>query len=132
MAALILPASASAEPKTGQAPDCKRYCMTVEPREGPEGSVFRFEGRRWRPNRRVNVIFGVYCPPGSACIDIAYFARVRTDGRGRFVFRPRAGAEQPGDEDRGVRAGAEPMFSQRAVSGKRITRKPLYTVIVPD
>ncbi len=35
---------------------CKRYCMTVEPREGPEGSVFRFEGHRWRANRRVSVI----------------------------------------------------------------------------
>jgi hypothetical protein len=106
--------------------------MTVEPREGHEGSVFRFEGRRWRPNRRVGVIFGVYCPPGAACIDIAYFVRLRTDGRGRFTFRLRAGQEQSGDEERGIFAGGGPSFSQRSAAGKRITRVPRYTVIVPD
>jgi hypothetical protein len=128
---LLVPAGAAAAPKTGQSPACKHYCMTVEPREGPEGSVFRFEGHRWRANRRVSVTFGVYCPPGSACIDIAYFARVRTDDRGRFVFRLRAGAEQRGDEERGIRAGGEPFFSQRGPTGKHITRRPLYTVIRP-
>jgi hypothetical protein len=45
--ALWLPGGAAAAPKTGQSPHCKRYCMAVEPQEGPEGSVFRFEGRGW-------------------------------------------------------------------------------------
>jgi hypothetical protein len=124
---LALPAGASANQKTGQSPHCKRYCMAVEPREGREGSVFRFEGRGWKPRRHVQVIYGVYCRPDEPCIDIAYFARVRTDRRGRFTFRARAGDARAGDKDRKIVSGSGFEFSQRTV-----TRKPRYRVILPE
>jgi hypothetical protein len=128
-AALLLCGVAAA--KTGQSPDCRRYCMSVEPGAAPEGSVFRFEGRRWRPNRRVTVTFGAYCRPHEACPAIAYIARLRTNRRGRFVFRLRAGQERPGDERKHIRAGGTPTFSQRARNGRTVSRIPRYRVIVP-
>jgi hypothetical protein len=118
--------------KTGQSPDCRRYCLSVEPREGPEGSVFRFVGRHWRPDRRVIANFGVYCRPGDLCIDIAYIARMRTDGTGRFVFRLRAGQEQPRDDERHIRSGGKPSFHQRLGKNRTVTRRPRYTVVVPE
>jgi hypothetical protein len=110
--------------------------MSVKPREGPEGSVFRFRGRGWRPNRRVSANFGVYCRPGEACIDILYTVRLKTDATGRFVFRLRAGQEQPGDHAKQISSGGRPSFAQRVVSpGRRsrtVTRQPRYRVILPD
>jgi hypothetical protein len=132
--ALLAPGAAVAAQKTGQSPDCKRFCMAVEPREAPEGSVFRFTGRNWRPNRRVRVNFGVYCRPGEACIDVLYTALLRTDDSGRFSFRLRAGQEQDGDEKRGIRSGGQPTFQQRVGRpGHRRTlgRTPRYRVILP-
>jgi hypothetical protein len=125
--ALWLPGGSVAEAKTGQSPDCKRYCMSVKPREGPEGSVFRFTGRGWRPNRRVRANFGVYCRPDEACIRILNTVRLKTDATGRFVFRLRAGQEQPGDHARRIYSGGRPSFSQRTV-----TRAPRYRVILPN
>ena len=132
IAALWLPGAAVAAPKTGQSPDCKRFCMTVEPHEGPEGSVFRIRGRAWRPNRPVRVFYGVYCPPGAACPAIGYSGRVRTDRRGRFTFRVRAGESQAGDADRKIYAGGGFEFLQRTRSHRTITRQPHYEVIVPE
>jgi hypothetical protein len=131
-AALALSGGAAAATKTGQAPGCERFCMSVKPAQGPEGSVFRFHGRGWRPERRVFITFGAYCRPNEACLAIAYLVRVRTDSRGRFVFRLRAGAEQPGDDRAGIHAGGRPTFGQRARSGRGITRSPRYRVILPD
>ena len=96
--------------------------------------MFRFIGRDWRPNRRVRVNFGAYCRPGDPCIDVLYTALLRTDSRGRFVFRLRAGQEQPGDEEAGIRSGGQPTFSQRVGRpGHRRTllRRPRHRVIVP-
>jgi hypothetical protein len=126
-AALAFPTAAAAAPKTGQSPDCKRFCMSVEPREGPEGSVFRIQGRGWQPRKRVRVFYGVYCRPQDACIEIAYIARVRTDRHGRFTFRVRAGQPQADDENRHIHAGSGFTFSQRTV-----TRRPRYRVILPE
>jgi hypothetical protein len=130
VAALVLCGVAAAA-KTGQSPDCRRFCLTVEPGAAREGTVFRFEGRRWRPNRRVTVTFGAYCRPNEACIAIAYVAKLRTNGRGRFVFRLRAGQEQAGDGKKHIRAGGPPTFSQRARNGRTVSRTPRYRVIVP-
>lgn len=129
-AALWLPAGAGAEPKTGQSPDCRRFCMSVEPREGPEGSVFRFRGHGWRPDRRLTATYGVYCRPDEACIEIAYIVRLRTDRHGRFSFRLRAGEERPGDAEHKIHAGGDPTFSQ---SNRKhtVSRKPRYRVILP-
>jgi hypothetical protein len=116
--------------KTGQSPDCRRFCMAVEPRTGPEGSVFRFTGRGWRPQRRVTVYFGPYCRPDEACPAIAYVGRLRTNRDGRFAFRLRAGNARPGDVDRGIASGANPTFEQRA--GERsVSRSPRYRVTIP-
>jgi hypothetical protein len=134
IAALLLPGTAVAATKTGQSPDCKRFCMSVEPREGPEGSVFRFTGRGWRPNRRVRITFGAYCRPGEACIAILYFVAVQTNAKGRYTFRLRAGAEQAGDRERGILSGERPNFRQRAGRpGHRrtVSRAPRYRVILP-
>jgi hypothetical protein len=125
-------ASAGTQPKTGQSPSCRGFCIKVEPREGPEGTVFRFVGSHWRANRRVRVTYGVHCPPGQACIDIAYLAVARTNERGRFVFRLREGAEQEGDEEQGIHAGGNPIFSQRRKNGRFVTRTPDYSVIYPE
>lgn len=132
-AVLSLPAGAAAAPKTGQSPDCRRFCMSVEPREGPEGSVFRITGRGWRPSRRVGVIYGVYCPPGAVCIAIAYFTRIRTNARGGFTFRVRAGEAQPGDRDRRIRSGSGFTFSQwigKPGERRLVRRRPRYQVTV--
>jgi hypothetical protein len=101
--------------------------MAVVPHEASEGSVFRFEGRGWRPRKRVEVVYGVYCRPGEFCIMIAYSAHVRTDRCGRFTFRARAGEAQPDDRDRKIVSGSGFTFSQRT-----ITRKPRYRVILPE
>ena len=109
--------------------------MAVEPREGPEGSVFRITGRGWRPLRRVEVFYGVYCPPGSVCVAIAYTARLRTNRRGGFTFRVRAGAAQPGDGDRRITSGGGFTFSQwlgRANESHLVQRRPRYRVIRPE
>ncbi|HEX6582523.1 MAG TPA: hypothetical protein VF056_02900 [Thermoleophilaceae bacterium] len=125
-AVLFFPTGAAAEPKTGQSPGCKRFCMSVEPREGPEGSVFRIRGRSWRPNRRVEVVYGAYCRPDQACPAIAFLGHVRTGRTGGFTFRVRAGQPQPGDDERKITAGSGFTFSQRTV-----TRRPNYRVILP-
>jgi hypothetical protein len=126
-AALALSGSAAAAVKTGQSPDCRRFCMSVKPAEALEGSVFTFTGRHWRPNRRVTATFGVYCPPGVACIAIAYIVRLTGD-RGGFTFRLRAGEERSGDAQKGIHAGGDPTFFQR-VGDRRVTRQPRYRVI---
>jgi hypothetical protein len=122
-----LPGGAAADPKTGQSPHCKRFCMGVEPREALEGSVFRINGRGWRPHRRVEVVHGVYCRPDQACIAIAYFAHLRTNRSGGFSFRVRAGQAQPSDSDHHITSGSGFTFSQGTV-----TRKPRYRVILPE
>ena len=104
--------------------------MSVEPREGLEGSVFRFRGRGWRPDRRVTATYGVYCRPDEACIEIAYIVKLRTDRRGRFSFRLRAGEERPGDSEHGIHAGGDPTFSQ-STRKHTVSRKPRYRVILP-
>jgi hypothetical protein len=131
VAALAGAGVAAAATKTRQSPGCERFCMSVRPAEGPEGSVFRFEGRDWRPNRRVTVTYGPYCRPEDACPAIAYIGRLRTNRDGRFVFRLRAGQERRGDARRGIHSGSRPAFSQRARSGRTITRSPRYRVILP-
>jgi hypothetical protein len=134
LAALWLPGGAAADPKTGQSPDCKRFCMSVEPRQGPEGSVFRIKGRGWRPQKRVEVYYGVYCPPDAACIAIAYFAHLRTNRYGRFAFRVRAGQPQPGDRDRKITSGSDFTFSQwlaKPSESHLVRRAPRYRVILP-
>ena len=100
--------------------------MAVEPSEGPEGSVFRFEGRGWLARKRVTVVYGAYCRPDEACPAIAYVGRIRTNRHGRFTFRARAGQAQPGDAARRIHSGSGFAFSQRTV-----TRKPRYRVILP-
>jgi hypothetical protein len=133
-AGLSLPTGALADPKTGQSPDCKRFCMSVEPRQGPEGSVFRIKGRGWRPGRRVEVVYGVYCRPDQACIAIAYVTHLRTNRRGGFSFRVRAGQAQPGDRDRRIAPGSGFTFSQwlgKPNESHLVQRRPRYQVILP-
>jgi hypothetical protein len=131
---LSLPVGAAADVTTGQSPDCKRFCMSVEPREGPEGSVFRIAGRGWRPSRRVSVIYGAYCRPDQVCIAIAYFARLRTNSRGGFTFRVRAGQAQPDDQERRIFSGSGFTFSQwlgKPNESHLVRRRPRYRVVLP-
>ena len=100
--------------------------MKVTPREAPEGSVFTFRGRGWRPGKRVEAAYGMYCRPYQACPAIGYIASLRADAEGRFTLRLRAGEERPDDADRGVHSGAHPRFEQG-----RVARWPRYRVIVP-
>jgi hypothetical protein len=104
--------------------------MKVEPRVGPEGSVFRFTGRGWRPRKQVTVEFGAYGRPDEACPLIGYLGFLRTDRRGRFSFRLRAGSERAGDAERKIASGAGPTFSQR-LRGRTVSRAPRYRVVVP-
>jgi hypothetical protein len=128
--ALALVACGAAIAATGQSPACSGYCISVEPRTGPEGSVFVFQGRRWRPERRVRVDYGVYCRPDEACPEIALAAVTRTDERGRFRFRLRADGDWVAGEQRRVHSGASPTFRQRA-RGRTIARTPRYQVTIP-
>ncbi len=98
----------------------------MDPRPGAHRGALAPE-RGWRPRERVEVYYGVYCRPGDVCIAIAYFAHVRTDRRGRFMFRARAGEELAGDRDRKIVSGSGFTFSQRTV-----TRRPHYRVILPE
>ena len=119
---------------TGQSPDCEHFCMSVRPAEASEGTVFTFMGRRWRPNRRARVTFGVYCRPDEACPAIAAVGFLRTNVRGRFVFRLRAGPEQDGDRESGIHSGSAPTFDQRVrIRGRArtVSRTPRYRVILP-
>jgi len=132
---LLLPGGAAAAIKTGQSPDCERFCMSVEPRQGPEGSVFRIRGRGWRPSRRVEIVYGVYCRPGQACVAIAYLAHLRTNSRGGFSFRVRAGQSQTGDDDRKIASGRGFTFSQwrgKPNDSRLVQRRPRYQVILPQ
>ena len=115
---------------TGQSPDCERFCMSVKPREAPEGSVFTFRGRHWRPSRRVGIEFGAYCRPDEACPAILYSGFVRTGDRGGFRFRLRAGQEQSGDRRKQILSGGHPAFRQRTAHG-RVRRSPRYRVQIP-
>lgn len=120
---------------TGQSPDCEHFCMSVRPAEAPESSVFTFRGRHWVPDRRVRVTFGAYCRPGEPCPDILYTSLLKANARGRFAFRLRAGAEQDGDQEAGIRSGGAPAFSQRArIRGRArtVSRTPRYRVILPE
>ena len=47
------------------------------------------------------------------------------------MFRLRAGQERPGDARKRISAGGRPAFSQRAKSGRIITRSPRYQVTLP-
>jgi hypothetical protein len=108
--------------------------MSVEPREGPEGSVFRIRGHGWRPRKRVEVHYGPYCRPDQACPAIAYLGHVRTNCRGRFTFRVRAGQAQPGDRDRKITSGSGFGFTQwlgKPHESHRVQRVPRYRVILP-
>jgi hypothetical protein len=131
---LSLPVGAAADVTTGQSPDCRRFCMSVEPREGSEGSVFRITGRGWRPSRRVSVIYGAYCRPDQLCIAIAYVARLRTNSRGGFTFRVRAGQTQPDDRERRIFSGSGFTFSQwigKPNDRRVVRRRPRYRVVLP-
>ena len=129
--AAVLALGGVAAAKTGQSPDCRRFCMTVEPQTGPEGGVFRFTGRGWRPQRRVTVYYGPYCRPDEACPAIAYVGRLRTNRDGRFSFRLRAGDARPGDADRRIASGSNPTFAQLS-GGRTVSRSPRYRVVLPD
>jgi hypothetical protein len=90
---------------------CERYCLEVSPTEGARGTVFRVEGRAWRPRRVVKVVYGPYCE--GDCPDIGKIARVRAGSRGGFVFRFRDGQPRSGDLAAGVVAGnGPPVFEQ--------------------
>jgi hypothetical protein len=109
--------------------------MSVEPRQGPEGSVFRIEGRNWRPRTRVEVFYHVYCRPDTACIALAYFAHFRTNRSGGFTFQVRAGEAQPGDRDRRISSGGGFTFSQwfgKPNESHLVKRRPRYQVILPE
>jgi hypothetical protein len=120
---------------SGQSPDCERFCMSVTPSEGPEGTVFTFKGRHWLANRRMTAGFGLYCSPGVACPALAQVVELRTGKRGGFRFQLRAGPEQDGDRENGIHSGSEPSFSQRIGRRDRhrfVIRSPRYRVILPD
>ena len=122
---------------TGQSPDCERFCMSVTPSEGTVGeTVFRFRGRGWRPNRRVEIFYGPYCQPGAACPAIAFMVRLRTNERGRFVFRFRVGPVKEGDDEQDVHAGGgEPVFEQlvgRPRHTRWLRRQPHFTANEPS
>lgn len=83
---------------------CDRFCVTVTPKTGATGTVFRFAGRGWRPDRRVRALHGPYCE--GDCPDLGIVSRIRTDGRGRWEFEFRNGPRQPGDREAGIVAGS--------------------------
>ena len=88
--------------------------MDTRPRPGRGGPGAAGRGRR--PRRRVVV---------------HYIGRLRTNRRGAFVFRLRAGPARPGDAERGIAAGARPSFHQRTRHGS-VTRAPRYRVTVTE
>ena len=127
--ALVAPGVAVAA--TGQSPHCRGYCIQVDPRTGPEGSVFVFKGTKWRPERPVRINYGAYCRPNEACPAIGFVAFVRTSERGRFTFRLRADGGWMDDTQRTrVPSGGHPTFQPRS-RGRTIARTPRYEVTIP-
>jgi hypothetical protein len=66
---------------------CKRYCITVSTKKtGDPRVIAYFQGSRWKPDSRIRVRFGSYCPPGGICTLEGYNRIIRTDEEGRFRF----------------------------------------------
>jgi hypothetical protein len=114
-----------------QAGPSARPQVSVVPKTGPPGTVFVFNGRGWRPQVRMQAVYGEYCP-GPECPSIGYAARIVPDGRGRFTFRFREG---PGDA-RGIpqpaAEGGGPVtfeqFAGREYHSRLVRRTPRYRV----
>jgi hypothetical protein len=125
-------------PADGSAKSCKRFCVFVEPKSGDTKTVFKFSGRGWRPNRRVEALHGLYCrvqqEPKVVCQPAGIVERFRANKRGRFVFRFRngPGVLDPDDIPPPAAQGGGPVtFSQwrgRPYHSKRVRRRPLYCV----
>jgi hypothetical protein len=117
---------------------CKKFCVSVEPKNGDTETVFTFSGRGWRPKRKVEAQYSVYCriqqEPKVVCKPVGLVKRLRADKRGHFVFRFRNGPGKldPNDIPPPSAQGGGPVrFSQwrgRPYHSKRIRRKPLYCV----
>jgi hypothetical protein len=116
----VIALEAGAKPAAHQA-KCQRFCLTVSPEQGKLGQVFTIRGRGWLPKRKVEALFGFYCPPGP-CLLSRQIKRFRTTQDGRFMFQFENGPGSCGVENAGVRGGdgrGPVLFRQRGkVSGR--------------
>jgi hypothetical protein len=101
----------------------------VTPASGGKGTLFRFVGRAWRPNRKVEASYGKYCE--GDCDNEGFTARVRTNRRGGWVFRFRYGYREAGDRERGIISGEPSVFTQwidRPYQSRQIRRKAPHRI----
>ena len=109
---------------------CKRYCVSVSPKEGDQETVFRFAGTGWRPGRLVNATYGTPFCDEQECEGVGKITRVRTDQRGRVSFKFREGPSRSGDRAARISSGNGPVrFEQwkgRPFFSELVRRKPPY------
>lgn len=99
---------------------CVYYTPDVDPEAPPRGTVLTFYGRGWRPHAKIEALYGVFCPPRTACPAIGLIKTFRTNGAGRFVFRFRYGRRQPAGPGPKAAGGGELAFSGRGRRGRRV------------
>lgn len=81
------------EPVAPSQAACKTFCVTVEPAEGDQETIFTFVGTGWRPRKAVMAEYGEFCDIEvmRACDDEGIGETTRADAAGTFRFRFRNG-----------------------------------------
>lgn len=122
--------SATSSTSTTKARSKPRFQVSVTPKTGDVRTVFVFRGRGWRPRRRVEATYGMYCRPEEACELIGFSTAFETDAHGRFTFRLVNGPGPPRGSRPRAAGGGPVTFEQfiRGGSGRLIQRTPPYTV----
>src|SRR5688572_21558637 len=64
------------------------------------GTVFVYRGREWPRRARIEASYGSYCAPRTDCAGVGLGTSLRTDAKGRFIFRLRYGRTLPKDVPR--------------------------------
>jgi hypothetical protein len=86
-------------------PCCPRYCIEVSQYEDQGDTLVRYVGKRWRPGKLVDAIYGPECDGERCSHDAAEQVQVRANRHGRWVVTLRRGSPKPGDRSAQVIPG---------------------------
>jgi hypothetical protein len=103
--AAVLIANAGDDSAGAAKPCCTRYCVEVSEREDQGDTLVRYVGRRWRPGKLVDAIYGPECDGEPCPNDRGEAVQVRANRRGRWVVTLREGSPKPGDRSAKVVPG---------------------------
>ena len=103
--AAVLIANAGGDSAGAAKPCCTRYCIEVSERGDQGDTLVRYVGRRWRPGKLVDAIYGPECDGERCSHDAAEQVQVRANRHGRWVVTLRRGSPKPGDRSAHVIPG---------------------------